>query len=123
MYKTEKFTPADFKPQRFESDGTITLRGETIPYHTVSEDNVFYNNEGKPIASIFSYSYFRSDVEDPTSRPVLFGFNGGPRPKGSKPGDGFISAFPNAEEQAKQREWQALESVEPAPAEDEKPAE
>ncbi len=78
MYKTEKFTPADFKPQRFESDGTITLRGETIPYHTVSEDNVFYNNEGKPIASIFSYSYFRSDVEDPTSRPVLFGFNGGP---------------------------------------------
>lgn len=49
-----------------------------------------------------------------------FGFNGGPRPKGSKPGDGFISAFPNAEEQAKQREWQALESVEPVePAEGE----
>ena len=48
-----------------------------------------------------------------------FGFNGGPRPKGSKPGDGFISAFPNAEEQAKQRAWQALESVEPAPAEGE----
>ena len=45
-----------------------------------------------------------------------FGFNGGPRPKGSKPGDGFISAFPSAEEQAKQREWQALESVEPEPA-------
>ena len=48
-----------------------------------------------------------------------FGFNGGPRPKGSKPGDGFISAFPNAEEQAKQREWQALESVEPVEGEKE----
>jgi poly(3-hydroxybutyrate) depolymerase len=51
-----------------------------------------------------------------------FGFNGGPRPKGSKPGDGLISPFPNAEEQAKQRAWQALESVEPAPAEGEQPA-
>ena len=44
-----------------------------------------------------------------------FGFNGGPRPAGSKPGDGFISAFPNAEEMEKQRAWQALESVEPEP--------
>ena len=48
-----------------------------------------------------------------------FGFNGGPRPAGSKPGDGFISAFPNAEEMEKQRAWQALESVEPEPVEDE----
>ena len=51
-----------------------------------------------------------------------FGFNGGPRPAGSKPGDGLISPIPNAEEQAKQREWQALESVEPAPAEGKEPA-
>ncbi|MDO4192154.1 MAG: hypothetical protein Q4D24_02540 [Erysipelotrichaceae bacterium] len=78
MYKTENFTPADFKPKRFESDHTITLRGTEIPYHTVSEDNVFYNDDGKPIASIFSYSYFRSDVKDTEPRPVLFGFNGGP---------------------------------------------
>ena len=43
-----------------------------------------------------------------------FGFNGGPRPAGSKPGDGFISAFPSAQEQEQQRAWQALASVEPA---------
>ncbi len=67
-----------FAPSRFTGEGSITLRGVKVPYHTVSEDNVFYDDEGKPIASLFSYSYFRSDVKDAKSRPVLFGFNGGP---------------------------------------------
>lgn len=78
MYTTENFTPANFVPKRFEADHTITLNGTEIPYHTVAEDNVFYDKAGKPIASIFSYSYFRSDVTDPSSRPVIFGYNGGP---------------------------------------------
>lgn len=78
MYTTEKITPDSFVPQRFESDGTITLHGTEIPYHTVSEDNVFYDQAGKAIASIFSYSYFRSDAENPAERPVLFCYNGGP---------------------------------------------
>ena len=73
ILKTDVFTPS-----RFTGKGSITLRGVEIPFHTVSEDNVFYDDEGKPIASIFSYSYFRSDVEDVDSRPVLFVFNGGP---------------------------------------------
>lgn len=73
MLKTDVFTPS-----RFTGEGSITLRGKEIPYHTVSEDNPFYDDEGKAIATIFSYSYFRSDVEDTKSRPVLFGFNGGP---------------------------------------------
>lgn len=73
MLRTDVFTPS-----RFTGKGTITLHGEEIPYHTISEDNVFYDDEGKPIASIFSYSYFRSNVEDLKSRPVLFIFNGGP---------------------------------------------
>ena len=78
MYYTEKFNPDTFTPARFESQGVITLRGQEIPYHTVCEDNVFYNQAGKPIASVFSYSYFRSDVKDPASRPVIFAYNGGP---------------------------------------------
>jgi len=63
---------------RFESDHVMQLRGQEIPYHSVCEDNFFYNAEGKPVATIYSYSYFRSDVEDPTKRPVLFAYNGGP---------------------------------------------
>ncbi len=78
MYTTEKIKPEEFVPARFESEGTITLKGKKIPYHTVSEDNVFYNKDGKPIASIFSYSYFRSDVKDTANRPVIFAYNGGP---------------------------------------------
>lgn len=73
MYSTSKFQPA-----RFEATGTLTLRGQTVPYHTVCEDNVFYNDQGEPIATVFSYSYFRSDISDSSSRPVLFCFNGGP---------------------------------------------
>ena len=78
MYTTEKFDATTFQPARFESDGVITLCGKQIPYHTVSEDNVFYDKSGKPLASIFSYSYFRSDVENTADRPVIFAFNGGP---------------------------------------------
>ena len=52
MYNTEKFD--NFEPKRFTSDGVINIKGTDIPYHTVSEDNVFYDNEGKAIASIFS---------------------------------------------------------------------
>lgn len=64
---------------RFTSEGhTIQLRGVEIPYHTVCEDNFFYNDEGKAVATIYSYAYFRSDVEDPAKRPVLFAYNGGP---------------------------------------------
>ncbi len=78
MYTTENVSAAAFKPAHFESTGSITLNGQVIPYRTVSEDTVFYDSTGKPLASIFSYSYLRSDVEDTSSRPVLFGFNGGP---------------------------------------------
>ena len=92
MYTTEKFDPASFTPARFESDGEIELRGRRIPYHTVSEDNVFYDKSGKPLASIFSYSYFRSDVEDASERPVVFGFNGGPGSSSMYVHAGFLGA-------------------------------
>ena len=78
MYNTEKFDKDTFVPQCFESDGEFELRGQKIKYHTVSEDNVFYDDNGKAIASIFSYSYFRTDVENSVNRPVMFCYNGGP---------------------------------------------
>ncbi len=77
MYNSAKLDASTFVPQRFESDGVVEIKGQKIPYHTVSEDNVFYE-DGKAIASIFSFSYFRSDVTDTTNRPVIFAFNGGP---------------------------------------------
>ncbi|MFI3284099.1 MAG: hypothetical protein R3Y57_03345 [Erysipelotrichaceae bacterium] len=62
----------------FKSSGVVTINGENIPYDTVCQDNVLHDELGEEIASMFTYSYFRSDVEDVTSRPVVFFFNGGP---------------------------------------------
>lgn len=78
-YKTEAQKASTFSPTKFEADAHLMLRsGEEISYHTVSEDNVFYDDEGNAVASIYSYSYFRTDVVNVEKRPVLFGFNGGP---------------------------------------------
>lgn len=78
MYITENFRKDTFIPARFESDGVVQLHGQKVSYHTISEDNLFYDENGNPIASIFSYSYFRKDVKDPSVRPVIFAYNGGP---------------------------------------------
>ncbi len=68
-----------FEPLRFTSEGNkLTVNGKSLTYNTVSEDNVFYDDDGKAIASMFTYSYFRTDIEDNTNRPVIFCFNGGP---------------------------------------------
>lgn len=67
-----------FEPRVFQGKGEVEINGEKISYHTVSEDNVFYSEDGKMEASIFSFSYFRDDVENIDTRPVIFGFNGGP---------------------------------------------
>lgn len=72
------YTTAPFQPARFTSEGKIVLNQVEISYKTVCEDTVFYSETGKPLASIFSYSYFRTDVAHPEQRPVLFIFNGGP---------------------------------------------
>ena len=77
-YKTERQQADGFTPARFETDHVLALNGKEIAYHTVAEDNVFYDDDGKAVASIFSYSYFRTDAGAGENRPVLFGFNGGP---------------------------------------------
>lgn len=73
MYNTESFSPVCF-----HGGGSLQLRGQEVTYETVCEDNVFYDETGKPLATIFSYSYFRTNIENRAARPVLFCFNGGP---------------------------------------------
>ncbi len=88
ILKTDVFTP-----QRFTSEGKVTLRGKTVPFNTVCEDNVFYGDDGTPEASLFSYSYFRSDVKDTSDRPVLFCFNGGPGSSSTMVHVGFLGPY------------------------------
>ena len=68
----------NLEKSKYESDGHIKLHGQEIPYHTICEDNFFVDEENNPVATIFSYSYFRSDIKNNTTRPVMFVYNGGP---------------------------------------------
>ena len=53
--------PEAFTPGYFESSGTVKVKsGEIIPFNTVCQDHLFYDESGKAIGSMFSYSYFSS---------------------------------------------------------------
>lgn len=75
-----KMQQKTFEPACFTTEGTVTIKGQEIPYKTVSEDNVLLSEAGTPAGSVFTYSYFRTDVteEEAKKRPVVFAFNGGP---------------------------------------------
>lgn len=68
----------NLEKSKYEADGKISIQGTTIPYHTICEDHFFVDEEYNPVASIFSYAYFRSDIQDNSKRPILFIYNGGP---------------------------------------------
>lgn len=83
------------------------IDGKKIPYKVIAGKTQLKDDEGKPRASIFSTSYVRTDVKDPSKRPVMFAFNGGPGsssvwlhigvlgPKIIKlPGDGTVAPAP-----------------------------
>ena len=76
MQLPEPFSCEVFTPSRFEKEHRITLRGRDIHFRSVSEDTVFYAPDGHAEASIFTFSYERTDVSG--VRPVLFMWNGGP---------------------------------------------
>ena len=59
----------NLEKSKYEADGSIQIQGTTIPYHTICEDNFFVDEENNPVASIFSYAYFRSDIQDNSKRP------------------------------------------------------
>ena len=64
----------EFKPFRFEKVSVHNISG--IRFKTVVEDYLFYDEQGAPEASIYSYSYVAQPER--ADRPVLFGYNGGP---------------------------------------------
>jgi carboxypeptidase C (cathepsin A) len=57
---------------------TITIKGQAVPYTAKSGTLPIWDENGKPIASVFYTYYERSDVKDRASRPLVISFNGGP---------------------------------------------
>lgn len=57
---------------------TITIKGQTVPYTVKTGTLPVWDENGKPVASVFYTYYERSDVKDHASRPLVISFNGGP---------------------------------------------
>ena len=96
-------------PEPVVREATVEIAGKKIPYRVTTGKLQLMQQDGKPRASIFHVSYERTDVQDPSTRPVMFAFNGGPGSSavwlhlgvlGPKiiqiPGDGTLAPTPPA---------------------------
>ncbi len=71
--------PAPITPRDpISRESTVEIAGTQIPYRVTAAEMILKTDDGKPRASIFHISYLRTDIEDSTTRPVMFCFNGGP---------------------------------------------
>lgn len=66
------------EPTRFVSEHSGRFNGERINYEAIAGETYLNDKAGEPKASIFTFSYIKSDVESAESRPVTFIWNGGP---------------------------------------------
>jgi len=57
---------------------SVRIAGRSIAYTATAGTYVMREDDGTPLASIFFMSYMKDDVDDHSTRPLLFSFNGGP---------------------------------------------
>jgi len=78
--KAEQSADTAEKPKEEISvtEHTIKVGGQTIPYKATAQTILLKDDKGAPIALIYSTAYTRSDVKDPSTRPLSFLYNGGP---------------------------------------------
>lgn len=72
--ETEKPIP---DPINFESDHQGTFNGVNIGYKAISGETFLRNNDGEPVAALWSTAYLKNE-KGLSHRPVTFVFNGGP---------------------------------------------
>ena len=68
----------DPTPSLWESSHSIMVGGETVEYDAVVGSFILRDAEDKATAEFFYTAYFRTNVQNPSERPVLFAYNGGP---------------------------------------------
>jgi carboxypeptidase C (cathepsin A) len=59
-------------------EAMVKIDGKTFGYKVTTGKLLLKAADGKPRASVFHVTYERKDVSDPSGRPVMFCFNGGP---------------------------------------------
>jgi len=57
---------------------TTTIKGQTFSYTAKTGTQPVWDAEGNPTATLFYTYYTRNNIKNPTARPLIFSFNGGP---------------------------------------------
>src|SRR5277367_598236 len=70
-------TPAP-KEESSVTEHSIKIGSQTIPYKATAATILLKNEKDEPTALLYSTAYTRSDVKDPSTRPIAFVYNGGP---------------------------------------------
>jgi carboxypeptidase C (cathepsin A) len=65
-------------PSRWESHHSIVMDGVTVEYDAVVGSVILRDDADKATAELFYTAYFRSNVPDRSTRPIIFAYNGGP---------------------------------------------
>ncbi len=72
-------TPTETPKEEWSvTDHTIQIGGQTISYKASAGTTLLKNDAGEPTGLLYSVAYTRSDVKDPSTRPIAFLYNGGP---------------------------------------------
>jgi carboxypeptidase C (cathepsin A) len=74
----------------YTTHDSMEIRGQQIDYCIDAQEFIFLNEAEEPEASFFAYSILRQNVENPTVRPVMFVYEGGP---GAASAEMFLGLF------------------------------
>jgi carboxypeptidase C (cathepsin A) len=66
------------EPKVFVTSHSGRFGDETVAYTATAGETHLRDEDGKPKAAIFTFAYTKDGVNDPSSRPVTFVWNGGP---------------------------------------------
>ena len=66
------------QPSRWASNHSIVVDGETVAYEAVVGSVILRDNEANATGELFYTGYFRTNGGDPSTRPIIFAYNGGP---------------------------------------------
>jgi carboxypeptidase C (cathepsin A) len=69
---------ADAEEKKVETRHTLVLNSQKLDYTATAGTILLRDRENKPTASIFYIAYTKDGVDDRSTRPVTFSFNGGP---------------------------------------------
>ena len=76
--ETAKKEKVDEEPQSFVKSFSGRFNNARLNYTVTAGETFLKDDDGEPTASIFTVAYTKDGLDDPTTRPVTFVFNGGP---------------------------------------------